>query len=225
MIFDESKVDNNNPEKEAMENDIGKRWLKIFKSFRKDDNHAFLDVGPEYTFTDHLGYGDLKNTNGACYQLVAALALRNNPEINELTNERELNPEDIKRMVDDKVLSDLKILDLGCGSEPTFARVARQMGAKVYTVDEISSDKFYANDKMPKEMKDEERQYHITLDLYDPNATEKIRQISGGDFDMTTESYLNADLFTGDGEKISLPLIKDGGIYYKTSDANVVTVK
>ncbi len=127
---------------------------------------------------------------------------------------------EMRSLIESKVLSGLKILDLGCGSEPTFSRVARAAGADVWTVDLIGTDQFEYEDKSkinPKTI-EIENEKHIKLDLADPRAVEKIQELTGGNFDITTEGHLHTPGYTrafeGDSIKIGMALLKKGGAHF-----------
>jgi len=128
----------------------------------------------------------------------------------------------VKNLIENQVMKGLKILDLGCGSKPTFARAARAAGADVYTVDIFGADGFEYDDR--KEIDPEIIRYeikkHIKLDLNDPNAVKILQERTGGNFDLVTEANLHTGGATAafhEGKKIAWPLLKPGGIHF---DAN-----
>ncbi len=115
------------------------------------------------------------------------------------------------------VLKGVKILDLGCGYIPSFARCSRKLGAEVYTVDLIPSEEFeFDEEYFSQQDRDEEINKHIKLDLWDPNSLEKITQKTKSNFDLMSSAHLS----TSDGpnghdvmERFA-PLLKKDGIYF-----------
>lgn len=167
-----------------------------------------------------LGSGTIENSPLAVKQIVMLLALREHQSIQEFINDPNINSSNFngKRLVSQKPLAGLKVLDLGCGQEkPTFARVARSLGADVYTVDVVTSDKFHQL-HMSEEDKLLERTYHIPLDLSQPDSSRKIKDISGGEFDFITAAFLKAGSIGKPPikvERLAQDLMKEGGVSYQ----------
>ena len=178
-----------------------------------------------------IGNGDIVyNSIITLNQFVCALAMTRHPLLREairqepsLSQRNFLNAE---ILIKEKIMSGMKILDLGSGSLPVFARCCRTMGADIWTVDKnpISGFSWNKNEevkKLPIEQINAESEKHIILDLNDPEAVKIIEQKTGGNFNLVTEAGLIPSGFLKGGE-IALPLLKIGGVYYnskKFSDA------
>lgn len=119
-----------------------------------------------------------------------------------------------------KVLGGMKIIDLGCGTKPTFAYNARVLGAdKVYTVDIIPEERLC----LSREQK-EAREDHIQLDLRNPDALDMLARRTGGDFDLITSATIHEMSAFADAagraappnhlEDLALALAKDEGVYF-----------
>jgi len=91
-----------------------------------------------------------------------------------------------------KILSGLRILDLGCGYEPAFARVSRYLGASVFTVDVIPSVTFKFNSHLfPEKQRGIESESHVQLDLNVPDAVERLRGATKGQlFHVVTQAHI-----------------------------------
>jgi len=152
-----------------------------------------------------------------------ALAMSNNPAMEDLLKKikkgkvdwQNFNPEPLREA---NVLQGMKILDLGCGWTPTFARTARRLGADVYTVDVIPADEFYLwNPLDDKELLEElktsnprkynielqlikefdetrkiEAEKHVEINLREPDAIARILQQTGGNFDLVTSAHIDS---------------------------------
>lgn len=169
-----------------------------------------------------FGEGLFYNTYGSGLQLLFALAMSRDPLIEKVVNDvkfKDLRNFDAAVFIKRQILRGMKILDIGCGRLPSFARVARQMGADVYTVDRISADDFFEGLDMPPEQKEQERIKHIKLDIDDQRAVQKILEATNGNFDLATEASLEDDRgWNNDevqGKDIGSKLLKKGGIYLK----------
>lgn len=171
-----------------------------------------------YSGTDQgIGEGNsYHNSVATLHQLEYALAMTRHPLVREMASEHfdpvKFNP---RELVENKVMAGLKILDLGCGHTPVFARVSRSMGADVWTVDKIAADGFHCSDSFRSEARKSEIEKHIQMQLSHVNAKISaglIRQKSGGEFNLVTASNLDSDGFAG-GKDIAMLLLKKGGIY------------
>jgi len=171
---------------------------------------------------ENIGYSSIENSPLCSMQLKFALAASLNTSVKEFSEKiriQKLSKEEVEQQFNDwtkdKILKGLKILDLGCGRRPTFARLTRMLGADVYTVDLYSADEFnYINkSEIDPKIIEKEIEKHIQLDLKNPNSIEIIKSRTGGDFDLVTEAHLTTVGFN-DGEEIGLSLLKRGGIHH-----------
>jgi len=180
--------------------------------------------GTEYYtgIVNPLGISNMYNSPLAQNQFLFALALSGHDLVQKLLEEGEKKI-DLPQLAQAKVLENMKILDLGCGPEPTFARLTRYLGADTYTVDLLSSNDFSyrESEKMPRELRELEIQNHIQGDLEKFETLRKMVQETGGNFDLVTEAHLSTitprdgDFFGFEyGDKFSIPFLKEGGAYY-----------
>jgi hypothetical protein len=133
-------------------------------------------------------------------------------------------------LIEEKILTGYKVLDLGCGNEPTLARVSRALGADVYTVDRGRSLSkllypLYDCKLTPNDLQLEDRN-HITLDLRKRDAVHVIREQSGGNFDVVVEAnllWLDAKTRSvpwpnpNSVNTLALDLLREGGVYRSAS--------
>lgn len=142
---------------------------------------GFDDLMPDKV----LGAGKFLNTFGTVDQLCSAILLSSNPVVAEIYDqpegeERDVVVERVRQLRESQVLDKLRILDLGCG-RPAFALAATALGATVYTADlEKVEDK-------PTELTER----HIQVNLRDINAVDTIKEVSGENLDMVTESIID----------------------------------
>ena len=132
------------------------------------------------------GFGGFYNTNFAVYQLAFALSRSSHPAINELiSNKSPITSSDaIKKLRQEFVLRGLRIIDLGCSQVPAFALAASSLGADVYTVD-------------AQDISKEHKTYlkgHTVLDLNNVSAPKILKNHTGGELDLVTESVIGAGL-------------------------------
>lgn len=174
----------------------------------------------EYTLLGRpIGDSGVTNSPFAARQLDFIFALKgDHPLITEFLSkgyqeQKSSQEEFYKKLIEAKVLSGLKVLDMGCGDRPTFARVARAAGATVYTVDIISSDDFDFNANK-ESFRRGESEFHIVQDLEDVGGSiANITQISGGNFDLVTSAHLETvGVFSG--KEIATKILKKGGVYF-----------
>ena len=170
-----------------------------------------------------IGFGEVYNSRSVPLQLAGTIALSKHFLINRfLADGKKINARELTKK---KVLKGIKILDLGCGYKPTYARCARAMGAEVYTIDIIPSEEFdvYEEENFSKEERQSEIKNHLTLNLEDERVIEKIEKSFGKDFDIITESHLqtitahwkNKFEFISfqEGEYVALRLLNSHGVY------------
>lgn len=173
-----------------------------------------------------LGISSCENSPLSANQFYCALSMSKDPLVDALIKDKSIRNYnfDPKSLIEKKVLSGMKILDLGCGHAPTFARCSRHMGADVYTVDLFPASKFEEYDSIPTWLKELEIKNHIILDLNLEDAVEIIRKISGVDFDLVAEAHLRTDGCYR-GKEIALPLLKQGGVHYDGSFSGGISIK
>lgn len=174
----------------------------------------------EYTgLGDLLGQSTVENSPFCSDQIIFAMVLSNHPLIIKLLKKNLNSPYDFdpEPLYKSQILKEMKILDMGCGRRPTFARCARRFGADVYTADKIHSKEFeYYKHYFPEKSREEEIRRHIQTDLNNPESLEFILQNSGGNFDLVTEAHLDTE-GCDNGEKVALKLLKKGGVYFYAS--------
>jgi hypothetical protein len=182
--------------------------------------------------TGTLGSGSLFNSPFVSGQLLMALLLpkpetsRPHPEVMNLLENDSIAPgeADIEALRRAQPLSGLKILDLGCGEIPSFARAARKLGAEVYTVDVIPADAFKSSPEyLSEEGREVEGKMHVECDLNSPDALRIIGERTFGFFDFVTEALLDVptkiagragEVFSNIGRELSGALLKRGGFYF-----------
>lgn len=170
------------------------------------------------SFRDYTGLGESLGKGGYDYnsrftarQMVFTLTLSEHPLLNELVDsDTTWETFDAGPLVEAKVLDGFKILDLGPGSEPTYARCSRHLGAIVYTLDVFP---------VPSADKD----YHLKLDLRDEErALGRILKETNGEFDLVTCAFLEEGAIRVQPpenytETIVLPVLREGGVYHNTT--------
>lgn len=137
--------------------------------------------GFDYRYTGvgaHLGVATVENSPLAADQMEWVLALSRHPLVEDLIRDKSINAGNfnVEPLAKAQVLRGLRILDLGCGTMPTFARCCRRLGAVVYTVDfctinfGLATDAFKGHsDLSPLDRYLEERD-HLGLDLGSPKG-------------------------------------------------------
>jgi len=199
---------------------LEKRFILLSRVIQPEPARAFNSW---YTRIENpLGASTVTNTPSASRQLMFTLAMCDHPAVDDLLakiergeiTEENFNPDSLAKA---EVERGMKILDLGCGPAPTFARTARRLGANVYTVDVIPASEFRL--WRPKEggadylkqvevtspdeynkmillsdeyetTRREEADRHIEIDLNDRDADATILQRTGGGFDLVTSAQL-----------------------------------
>ena len=124
---------------------LEKRFILLSRVIQPEPARAFNSW---YTRIENpLGASTVTNTPSASRQLMFTLAMCDHPAVDDLLakiergdiTEENFNPDSLAKA---EVERGMKILDLGCGPAPTFARTARRLGANVYTVDVIPASEF-----------------------------------------------------------------------------------
>jgi len=193
----------------------------LTKEIPGDEKYSGIPGFEKYIGVDMLiGEADWTSFYNTCHSpchLAFALGLSKHPCIDEML-EHDLEPDELVRQ---KVLSGIKILDIGCGHIPTFARCSRALGADVYTLDKDPADCFYSKKGFfSEEQKQEERKRHVCLTLikYGIHAKEaqQILDATGGNFDLITASFL--DIMGEELREIVFPLLKPNGIYFDVNE-------
>lgn len=202
----------------------------------RDKIHDKLDTGAGIkAFTGYtgvcnpLGYSTCYNSPASAKQLEFALVLSGHPLVQELIEDNSITPWNFNAepLIDAKVLRGMKILDLGCGYEPTFARCARSLGGEVYTLDVIPANELnFYNDfekGFTQRDRDVELEKHIEANLNHPNILGTIIKKAGKEFTLVTSAHLES----GGGyngkefyppyntEEIAMSLLKPRGVYLK----------
>ncbi len=157
------------------------------------------------------GYGF--NSEFTSEQMFFTLALSEHPLLDELVDsDTTWETFDAEPFVRAKVLDGFRILDLGSGPEPAYARCSRHLGAIVYTVD-----------MHPVPHPDQE--YHLQLDLRgEEEAVRKILEKTSGEFDLVTCAFLEEGDARIDAEPpenytgtIVRLVLREGGVYRNES--------
>ena len=125
-----------------------------------------------------LGVGRFHNTFGSSRQLISALAVSKNAEIEKIASTGGLSgAKMVKRLREKQVLTGMRIADLGAGGS-YFARTAKALGATVVTVD-VRSYAAYAD-----------LFTQIEIDLTNQEAGKNILASAGEKFDFVTENIV-----------------------------------
>lgn len=204
-----------------------------------------------------IGTSTVYNSPFQSAQLIIALAMSRDARIEEIVQQENPGPV-FKIGTREKflekwggVLNGLKIIDIGCGYEPTFARASRGLGAEVFTVDIIPASQFenfhpkrYDGENDAVEIADHElaKKFHIQMDLDDEDALQKILEITGGEFDYATEAHSGTGVPHGyiegeDGNIINSrkiyrfrpgkdfynPLLKKDGVFFALGSSTIGT--
>src|SRR3989344_7379343 len=149
--------------KEDLE-EIEDLYYKLQKSFSGEIPGLELFTGTG----ENVGKGNIiYNSFMTLHQFYYALAITRHSLIKEIAKpEFDRSNFDAKVLVESKILAGIKILDLGCGINPVFARCCRALGADVWTVDLRPAKDFYFKEELfSKEQRDLGIQKHIQIDL------------------------------------------------------------
>ena len=138
----------------------------------------------------YLGGERFFNTPFAADQLIGSLSLMKRDAVVALLQGRTRYEDEalVKDLLREKPLRGEKILDLGCGIQPSYARACRAFGAEVWMVDVVSPEQIRDFSK-GKRFLALERQFYIPLDLNREDALEVIEVRAGRDFSIVTEAH------------------------------------
>jgi hypothetical protein len=193
--------------------------LQNILDFRIPEFKAYAGIAQE------IGQGTIHNSPVTASQLEYAMAMTRSPLLAAMIHSPFGRKDfEVAKLVENKIMLGMKILDLGSGSWPVFARCCRCMGADVWTVDKETVTSEYEERIFPKEQQQIEHERHIQIDLNDPSAVEVIQGKTGGGFNLVTEGNLGADEFH-EGKSIAIQLLKLGGVYYDPSSARGAVLK
>jgi hypothetical protein len=161
--------------------------------------------GFEDIIDDKLGTGLFSNTGGTVIQLIFCLSISNNPEIKNILETGALKSKEVKLMREKKVLSGMKVLDLGCSSYPDFLLVVSSLGATAVGVDiEHLSQKALKQGGFNYEQ----------IDLRDVSRVEELTK-KYGSFDVITEWIIDSVNIKKPAktqiQEIAKVLLKSGG--------------
>lgn len=174
-----------------------------------------------------LGEETVMNSPFTSDQLEFTLAMSQHPLVLELAKDEDLNWEsfDPSKLIENKVSTGIKAIDLGSGTEPFYARAARLMGAEIYTVDVIPFDHMdttYLEVGKRKGFDLElERAYHIQLDLNSPDAAQLILEKTNGGLNLLTSAHAGTGwrhedklYYFTDEERLGNEILLPGGVGY-----------
>ena len=194
--------------------EIDRLYAELLKKFW----HGKISGFESYTGVEEaIGMGNEFFNSGVTWrQFLYALAMTRNSLIREIGEaEFDVLKFNAKTLIENQIMAGMKILDLGSGPKPVFARCCRAMGADVWTVDKESDFK-NRRSLLSRELWDLEDRKHIKLELTDINMGQRavffIQKKSKGNFNLVTE----ANLISGgleNGRVIAMPLLRKGGIY------------
>lgn len=173
-----------------------------------------------------IGQGSYYNTNMSVGQLSTVLAVCGHPIIDDILRWKKDEPDSIDKIIDAQVLDWLKILDIGCGLKPIFARYSRALGATVFTLDKESSESFKTNEECDQSKRDEEKEHHIELNIHNNSSPEVVYQRTRGNFDYITSAAIFEDWWmqTLSGMKIIQKNIKSGGLFYNHRSTEIIEI-
>ncbi len=179
-------------------------------------------------FDQCIGQHTIYNGVITAQQLEFAMAMTRSPVLVEMISNKIKGEALADALVQNKIMNGMKVLDLGSGPTPTFARCCRAMGADAWTVDVLPITKDEDEMLFSRERAAEELAHHLVLNLEPdreetdpprPPAIQVIQGVSGGDFNLVTECNLetagspSGATFYG-GYKIGMELLRKGGVYY-----------
>ena len=187
---------------------------------------GMIDGVQDFKGVRRIGTSTIHNSPLASDQFAFALILSQHPLVLRSLDDDFLDAEsfDANPLRDAKVLEGMRILDLGCGYEPTFARSTRYLGADTFTADIIPASDLRYRSCMDESFLSSEDANHIELDLGNPDALERLLDRTGGRFDLVTLAHLDTGTMykeremygPGNIQEIAFELLKKGGVYYKS---------
>jgi hypothetical protein len=172
-----------------------------------------------------LGDSLMHNSALSIGQILFSLALSEHKVLQDLIDSGKRTTFDPKKLVENQVLSGMKILDMGCGYIPSFARCARFFGAEVYTVDSTYGRFAIKDPEFPLKMREEELTKHQLHTLNRSDSVDILKESTGGEFDIVTACYLALGMGQGfhGGKDIGLQLLKPSGWYYEVGSGEIIT--
>ena len=186
----EQNLNTNNFEyKKGEEKMLEKRYQRLMSLFYSNSGQVYVPSSNPWNLSkEHtLGTEEVYNSPLSAKQFIFALAMSRHEEVDKFIDQKtdgETNPIAIlDDLYEHQVLSGLKVLDLGCGVIPVFARMLRAMGADVYTADLVSAEEFKIREKnKSSQFVKIEQEKHIQTNLTDTDVIAVITSKSGGDF-------------------------------------------
>ncbi len=222
---------------------LAKRYVRLVTCLCPDGDPYLR--GSEYMDWAGMrfGTGTEYNTIFAVKQFAFALAMSQHPAVRQfeeryyeearraqaLSWKERLDVEkpDTRFFETEQVLAGLRILDLGCGTCPTFARVCRRLGAEVKTVDVLRPEDFegyYGPEVHREKTVQQERENHLSLDLRSWDASLKLALSEDRGFHIVTSAHLGTGGYhpkyggsiygPEDVYSIVNAVLCPGGIYY-----------
>lgn len=177
-----------------------------------------------YTGVDEIvGQHSVFNGPITASQLEFAMAMTRSSVLKDfIVNSRRNENFSPELLVQNQIMSGMKILDLGSGPVPVFARCCRSMGADVWTADVCPITEDCDETLFPKGMQSLEKARHCVLDLSAPSAFAIIQEATLGNFNLATESnlaagWMKASGFYG-GKELGMRLLRKGGVYYNADE-------
>lgn len=163
----------------------------VYEDSRTDGLRAAIGGGFYDLLEEAFGEGQFFNTYGSVIQLAMAISLSEHPAIPPIVASG--GPEMINNLRRKKVLTGMKILDLGCGKLPSFALTAKALGAQVYTADHRQLDEQIRS----------QLDGHTMVNFNSPEAAQRLLEETGGNFTFVSENII--DGVPGDPSAIFYP--------------------
>lgn len=206
--------DYNNQEFQKLHSDL------VTEKKEGEESKYIIDSFRKYTHPrseQPLGNCYLYNTHDAVFQLIFTLSLKKeHPMVKDIIDGKvTADVEYVDRMVEANILEGMKIIDLGCGPDHTYANCVKALGADLYTADY-------------NEIRNIEGSKHTRVDFNNPKAPKYLLEKTGGNFDLVTagtvftlrtDPTLLEDPKEGRLEAIALELLRPNGIFYYPNNA------
>ena len=197
---------------------VKQRWAQLFGDGRIPGLEPYTGIGKT------LGSTPAFCSRYNAMQFLALLSLSHDP------GKVSMEKVDMEILRENQILKGIKVIDLGCGHIPSFARCARAFGAQAYTADIIGAHEFAYFDGFDDGMVAAERQNHVQVDLRRDSSIDQILKSAQGHFDVVTSSMLKDEASRygkvieapHNVEKIAVSLLKPRGIYYQAEKDRVV---